>query len=294
MEYVAKTNPITSMKSFFFLIPSLLFLMCDGPSGTDRNEAGAMTEQAYSSPAPAMKSALSGQASDQIEESGSITKKNIKTGGITYKSEDVDADYRSLVTLLPDFNAYVENENQTKTEQRIQYDLTVRVPSTQYDSLYNRLSNLGARVEHKYTNVQDVTERYYDLQTRLKNKEALEQRYRDLLSKATEIKDMLEIERQLNEVRTEIENLQGQFNYLSQQVSLSTLQLSFYEILPYTYNDGQRPGFGNRILSALSNGWSGLQLLVLGLITIWPLYVVVLLIVFIVLKLRKRWKRTRP
>ena len=281
------------MKSLLFLLPSVFFLMCEGPSGAERNESEVM-EEAYSVAAPAMKAAQAGQASDMSAETGTVTKKNIKTGGITYKSQDVDADYRSIVSLLPEFNAYVENENQTNTEQRIQYDLTVRVPSDKYDTLYSRLSNLGARVEHKYTNVQDVTERYYDLQTRLKNKEALEERYRDLLARATDLKDMLEIERQLNEVRTEIENLQGQFNYLSQQVSLSTLQLSFYEILPYTYEDGQRPGFGNRILSALSNGWSGLQLLVLGLITIWPLYVVVLLVVFLILKLRRRWKRTRP
>jgi hypothetical protein len=104
---------------------------------------------------------------------------------------------------------------------------------------------------------------------------------------------MLEIERQLNEVSTEIENLQGQFNYLSNQVSLSTLQLSVYEVLPYSYDDNQRPGFGNRILSALSNGWQGMQLFVLGLITIWPLYVFITLVILVIVLARRWWKKRR-
>lgn len=240
-----------------------------------------------------LKSAPRAESIQATEDATTITKKNIKTGGMTFKSDDIDADYRKIMALLPGFEAYVENENQTKSEQRIQYDLTIRVPSDRYDSLYNSLSNLAGRVEHKYTNIQDVTERYYDLQTRIKNKQALEQRYIDLLAKAAEVKDMLEIERQLNEVRTEIESLQGQFNYLSQQVSLSTMQLSFYEILPYTYDDSQRPGFGNRILSALSNGWKGLQVFVLGLVTIWPLYVLVAFGILLFIVIRKQVKKRR-
>jgi len=281
------------MKSIAVLFPTLFFLMCSGPDSRENTGIEAVaSDEVFSERSPAMKSALAPVTPIPAEEiDGEITKKNIKTGGITFRSEAVDTDYRRITALLPEYSAYVENENQTKSDQRVQYDLTVRVPSGAYDSLYNRLSNLAGRVEHKYTNIEDVTERYYDLQTRLKNKEALEQRYRELLGKATEIKDMLEIERQLNDVRTEIENLQGQFNYLSKQVRLSTLQLSFYEVLPYAYEDAQRPGFGNRVRSALGNGWSGLQLFVLGLVTIWPFYLLAALAIFLFLTIRKWWKK---
>ena len=280
------------MKSFLFSLPCFFFLLCEGPANTNESaESDAVRMETFSEMAPAMKSAARPGVIQAEDNEAAVVKKNIRTGGITFKSEDIDADYQKVIALLPSHDAYVENENQTKSDQRINYDLSIRVPAEAYDDLYNELSNLAGRVEHKYTNVQDVTERYYDLQTRIKNKTALEKRYVDLLSKATEVKDMLEIERQLNEVRTEIENLQGQFNYLSNQVSLSTLQLSFYEVLPYTYDDGQRPGFGNRILSALSNGWQGMQLFVLGLITIWPLYVFLAIGVFVFILIRKWWKR---
>lgn len=281
------------MKTLIFLIPMFFFLMCDRPSAPDSPEADYTHLETFSEMSPDLKSAPRAETMQAVEDAGSITKKNIKTGGITFKSDDIDEDYQAVIALLPKYEAYVENENQTKSEQRINYDLTIRVPSKQYDSLYNGLSNLAGRVDHKYTNLQDVTERYYDLQTRIKNKQVLEQRYLDLLAKASEVKDMLEIERQLNEVRTEIENLQGQFNYLSQQVSMSTLQLSFYEVLPYTFEDTQRPGFGNRILSALSNGWQGMQFFVLGLITIWPVYVLIAMGVLVFLLARRWWKKRR-
>ncbi len=281
------------MKTLLFVAPLSLFLMCGGPTNPESPEADMATYEEFAEISPALKSAPRPQTMQAVDEAGPITKKNIKSGGISFKSDDIDEDYQKVLALLPDYDAYVENENQTKSDQRINYELTIRVPSVKYDSLYDGLSNLAGRVEHKYTNVQDVTERYYDLQTRIKNKQALEQRYLDLLGKATELKDMLEIERQLNEVRTEVENLQGQFNYLSQQVSMSTLQLSFYEVLPYTYQDGQRPGFGNRILSALSNGWQGMQLFVLGLVTIWPLYILLALAVLTIMLIRKWWKKRK-
>ena len=280
------------MKSILILFPVLFFLMCEGPSRSDQPEAdmaAPMTE--FSEMTPALKSAPMPEPIQATGETGNRTKKNIKNGGITFQSKDIDSDYQKIRALLPGFQAYVENENQSKSEQRINYELTIRVPSQQYDSLYSSLSNLSGRVDHKYTNIQDVTERYYDLQARIKNKQVLEQRYIDLLAKAGEVKDMLEIERQLNEVRTEIESLQGQFNYLSQQVSMSTLQLSIYEVLPYSYEDNQRPGFGNRILSALSNGWQGMQLFVLGLITIWPLYVLIGFGIVLIMLIRKWWKK---
>lgn len=280
------------MKSLFLLIPTMFFLMCQNPSGEERPMEDPSGNSDFMEMAE-LKSAPRSESIQATDDATAITKKNIKTGGMTFKSDNLDDDYKKIMALLPGFKAYVENENQTKSEQRIQYDLTIRVPSDRYDSLYNSLSNLAGRVEHKYTNIQDVTERYYDLQTRIRNKQALEQRYIDLLAKASEVKDMLEIERQLNEVRTEIESLQGQFNYLSQQVSLSTLQLSFYEILPYTYEDSQRPGFGNRILSALSNGWKGLQVFVLGLVTIWPLYVLVAFGILLFIVIRKQVKKRR-
>lgn len=222
----------------------------------------------------------------QKTETEQITKKVVKTGGIDFQSENIGKDYQKIRAILPKYDAYIENENQSKSSLRINYNLTIRVPSIKYDSLYYSLSGLGIRLNNKYSNIEDVTARYYDLKSRIINKKALEQRYVELLKKASVIKDILEIERNLNEVRTDIERLQGQFNYLSKQVSLSTIKVSFYEILPYVYDSSQRKGFGARIFSALNNGWQAFLSFLVGITTLWPFAFLIIAGIYLFRKFR--------
>lgn len=220
-----------------------------------------------------------------------VAKKLIKTGGIDFQSENVADDYKKISKILPELGAYIESENQSKSTNRINYTITIRVPWNKYDTLMASISDLAFRLDNKYSNVQDVTERYYDLKTRIKNKKALEQRYLELLNKAQAIKDILEIERNLNQVRTEIENLEGQFNYLSKQVNFSTLQVSFYEVLPYTYDSSQRKGFGARILSALNNGWQGFLSFLVAITMLWPFALLAVGVLYGIKWIRKNRKK---
>lgn len=278
------------MKNLLFVITLLLIAACQNANDTmvmdmESGDASAEFETAYEIPATNQSSPTGGTTGSE-----EITKKVIKTGGIEFQSENIEEDYQKIRNLLPKFNAYIENENQSKSTQRINYNITLRVPSTVYDTLYSSLSTIAFRLDNRYSNIEDVTERYYDLKTRIENKKVLEQRYLDLLKKASAIKDILEIEKNLNEVRTEIEQLQGQFHYLSKQVSLSTINLSFYEILPYVYDSSQRKGFGARILSAMDNGWQGFLLVLVGLTTLWPFVILTIAAIYLFRRLRGKWK----
>jgi hypothetical protein len=222
-----------------------------------------------------------------------ISQKLVRSGGINFQSEAVDKDYQQIKGMLGGFNAYLENENQSNDNFRKSYFLSIRVPSEKYDSLLNAIAKIAFRVENKYSNVDDVTERYYDLQSRIQNKKELEKRYREILSKANEVKDILEIERNLNEVRTEIESMQGQFNYLSKQIQFSSLQVQFYEELPYGLNSPKKKGFWVRIFNALDNGWQVFLTVLIGLVTLWPFYFAGVLIFILVVYL-KRKKNKHP
>lgn len=217
-----------------------------------------------------------------------ISQKLIRSGGINFQSEALEKDYEQIKSMLAGFNAYVENENQNNDNYRKSYILSIRVPSEKYDSLLNAISKIAYRVENKYSNVNDATERYYDLQSRIQNKKELEKRYREILSKANQVKDILEIERNLNEVRSDIEMMEGQFNYLSKQIQLSSLQVQFYEELPYELNTPKKKGFWVRIFNALDNGWQIFLSVVVGLVTIWPFFLAGGVIFILVMVLKKR------
>ncbi len=271
------------------LFTSLLLSIACNPSNDEmlREMGGENAEFASAIDAP-----TTNQPAPKVSfQQENITKKIIKTGGIDFQSENIEEDYKKIRALLPKYNAYIENENQSKSTQQISYHLTVRVPSNIYDSLYSTFSTIAFKLDNKYSNIEDVTERYYDLETRIKNKKSLEERYLELLKKATAIKDILEVEMKLNDIRTEIEMLQGQFNYLSKQINYSTIHLSFYEVLPYVYDASQRKGFGARILSAINSGWQGFLSFMVGLITLWPFLILTVILVYLLQQLRKRLKR---
>jgi hypothetical protein len=220
-----------------------------------------------------------------------ISQKLVRSGSIYFQSEGLEKDYEQIKGMLSGFSAYLESENQINDNYRKSYNLRIRVPSEKYDSLLNTISKIAFRVESKYSNVDDVTERYYDLQSRIQNKKELEIRYREILSKANQVKDILEIERNLNEVRSDIELMEGQFNYLSKEIKFSSLQVQFYEELPYGLNTPMKKGFWVRIFNALDNGWQIFLTVFVGLVTLWPFYLAGVLIFVLVLYFKRKNKQ---
>ena len=223
--------------------------------------------------------------------SSDISQKLVRSGGINFQSEDLEKDYQQIKGMLGGFDAYLENESQSNDQFRKTYNLSIRVPSDKYDSLLNRISGIAFKVDSKYSNTDDVTERYYDLQSRIQNKKELEKRYREILTKANEVKDILEIERNLNEVRTDIEMMEGQFNYLNNQIKFSSLQVQFYEELPYELNSPKKKGFWVRIFNAVDNGWQVFLTVFVGLVTLWPFYLAGGLVFVLVMYLKRRNKK---
>ncbi|MCL6258419.1 DUF4349 domain-containing protein [Aquiflexum sp. TKW24L] len=228
--------------------------------------------------------------SEKMLLSQDISQKLVRSGGINFQSEDLENDYQQIKNMLGGFNAYLENENQFNDNYRKSYTLSIRVPSDNFDSLLNTISAIAYRVESKNSNVDDVTERYYDLQSRIQNKKELEIRYREILSKANQVKDILEIERNLTEVRTDVEMMEGQFNYLSKQIKFSSLQVQFYEELPYELNSPKKKGFWVRIFNALDNGWQIFISVVVGLVTLWPFFFAGAIIFILVIYLKRKNK----
>lgn len=219
-----------------------------------------------------------------------MVKKVIKTGSIRFQSADIQEDYERVTKIIRSYDAYVEDENQYNNEQEVEYSLVIRVASEVFDSLYQEVAGLGEKLDHRSVQARDVTEQYYDLQSRIRNKKALEVSYLELLSKANKVADILEIERSLNEVRTEIEQLEGQFQYLSRQVSYSTINLSFYERLPYTHSVVHRTGFAARISNALYNGWYGFLSFLVWVFSLWPFILLAPLVIYGFRKAKRRWR----
>ncbi len=101
-------------------------------------------------------------------------------------------------------------------------NMTLRVPEPRLDEAMDRIAKLG-KVVGRSLQARDVTEQLIDLEARLKNLRALRDRLRSYLEQATNLSEILEVERELTRVQSEVEALEAKLKILKDRVSMSEL-----------------------------------------------------------------------
>lgn len=209
--------------------------------------------------------------------------KIIKTADLRFQSSDLDTSYENLKTGITKYKAIIQNDESGKTDESVYRNLTIRIPSQNFDSFISDISKGVQHFDRKEISQQDVTEEYVDTESRMKSKKKLEERYLQLLSKASKVSEMLEIEKKLAEIREEIEAKEGQLKYMQNRVSMSTVNIQMY-----TYNaseSGATVSYGGKIWNSIKEGFNGLSNFMLSIISIWP-FILIFVGVFIFLKRR--------
>ncbi len=216
-------------------------------------------------------------------------KKIIKDGNISIKTNDIIISKASIDELIKKYNGYYENEDLQNNDQQISYNLRVRVPSENFEKILSVIENGKEEVTNKNIQARDVTEEFYDIETRLVSKREYLSRYKALLAKASTVKDILAIEENIRVLQEEIESTVGRLKYLSDQVSYSTLNVNLYKEKEFVYKPQSQDKFSERVKKSLSSGWNSIVSFVLWIITIWPLILVLILSILVI----RGWKRNR-
>ena len=126
------------------------------------------------------------------------------------------------ISLTQGSGGYVEQKSGSGEESA---RLRLRLPIATFTNALGALEALGT-VQYRYLQAQDVTEEYVDTDARLKNLVVLRDRLRQLLEKATEVKDLLAIEGELSRIQGEIDSMENRMKLLKGQVDLAALDLT--------------------------------------------------------------------
>ncbi len=229
------------------------------------------------------------QSGDQkLEESEKIDKKIIKTANLSLEVESIKKVRDKIETILDELDAYITNESQNNHSYRLESHLTIKVAPKNFGTLINQIEELALRVENKVINTKDVTTQFVDMEARLKNKRAVADRYRNILKNAKTIPDILAVEENLRKVTEEIESVEGQLKYLQNQVSFSTLNLNLFETLDQPPT--KRRNFFKKLGNAFVSGWYVLLDLITGLVNIWPVILILGVVLFWIVRRRKKRK----
>ena len=166
------------------------------------------------------------------QDTSSLTeKKIIRTGSLSLVVQSAEQAVKDITDITQKQNGFVQSSYVSEDKEGSKRgSITVRIPSSIFFETIQAIKALAQIVEVEQTNAQDVTEQFIDLEARLKNLRATEVQYLELLKRSGSVKDILEVTRELSQVRGQIESLQGQIQYLERQSDMATITVSLSEV----------------------------------------------------------------
>jgi len=141
---------------------------------------------------------------------------------------------------------------------------SLRVPGDRLTDTLARLRALG-QVTQDQQNAEDVSDQLVDLDARLKNARATEQRLSDILRNRTgKLSEVLEVEQEVARVRLEIEQLDAQKTNMSRRVAYAAIDLTIGEARKAGLDSGPLPLL-TQLRVAAADGLQNVVDLVVGL-----------------------------
>ncbi len=105
-------------------------------------------------------------------------------------------------------------------------NMTLRVPSEQLDAALEKIKSLSAKVVSENMSSSDETERKIDMEAQLSNLRATEAQFLTILEKASTVEETLKVQRELSNLRNQIERMEAQLENLEGAASMSTIYIS--------------------------------------------------------------------
>lgn len=198
--------------------------------------------------------------------------KLVRTAHLRLQVKDYGKSTRIFQDKIKARQAFVTNGTEERQGDHLENNLYIRVDNRYFDALVADLLQESIYLERKNIQVADVTEEYIDHQARLQTRKRVAQRYLELLDKARNVKDILQVEQQLSSIQEEIEAAEARLRYLDHQVAYSTINLNYYEkIAPAQAPENT---FVRQVGASLLAGWEAIRNTFLVLLSGWPLLVV--------------------
>lgn len=174
------------------------------------------------------------EAETEFDDEMMNERKIIKSASMDIQTLEYDVAVQKLKDKITGIGGYIESSNihgrdiDDEYASRSAY-FTIRVPVKHFENFMSDMMTVGTVIQSN-TYGEDVTAQVFDHEAHKKTLEIQEERLLDILSRAEKVEDIIVLERELSEVRYEIENLTGTLKRLENLVSFSTLNISIFEV----------------------------------------------------------------
>ncbi|NPV69283.1 MAG: DUF4349 domain-containing protein [Firmicutes bacterium] len=141
----------------------------------------------------------------------------------------VDETGRKIIALVETSKGFIQRSGTFTDELKYRgMNFVLRVPEDRFATILGELESYG-KIMSKNINSEDVTQQFIDTQAQIKNKERQEQRLVEIMGKANSVGELMQVENELNRVRSEVDMLKGRMKYLQSATSYSTITMTIRE-----------------------------------------------------------------
>jgi len=232
------------------------------------------------------------EGGEMVEPDVATTPENlkiIKSASLRYKVKSLEMASKRMNLIFNQFQAYISDQRFQNNLYQKENRLVIKVPTKNFSTLVDSLGVVAEFIDFVNITSQDVTEEYMDIESRLKTKLEVKERYETILRKnARTIEDILATEEKLGIIQEEIEVAQGRIKYLTNKVTFSTVELSIYEAVDYKEQPNTfKRSFLSKIKEGFLFGWKLIQQILLGIVYVWPLLILGAVLTYFVRRRRR-------
>ncbi len=223
--------------------------------------------------------------------------KMVYTASIQAETQDYDACTAALEDLVDRLGGYLEYaSSDSRGDGSRSASYTVRVPAKEFRGFLKTVGEIS-HVTSQDQNAENISERYYDTESRLETQKTKMERLQTLLSKAENMEDIIDLENAISETEYQIEQLTGSLRHYDSLVDFATIDVRLREVLRLTTVEEAPPTFGSRLGNAFTDGLRGfgdfLQDVAVYLAYNWTWMVLLALVILLVVKVSKRRQAQR-
>ncbi len=199
-------------------------------------------------------------------------KKIIKNASVSLEVKNYKSFDGLFHASIKKFGGYIAQEEQNQTDYKIENAITIKVPVDQFDGLVTALTTGEQKLIEKKITSEDVTAQVVDTKSRMEAKKQVRLKYLDLLKGARNMEEILNVQREINGIQEDIEAANGRIEYLSHSAAYSTINLTYFQVTNASAKNTGDASYGSKLWRSFRIGWHWIGELLIGIISIWPLF----------------------
>lgn len=168
----------------------------------------------------------------------------VQESNLSLVVKDVRESSDKAINYAKSNGGYMVSSSLSQPEEAPYAYVVLRVPAKNLKAAVDYFRSLSIKVSSENLIGTDVTDQYVDLNARLVILNKTKVKFEEIMNQAVKVQDMLEVQRELINVQSQIDSIKGQQQYLEKTAELAKISLSLSTdefSLPYAPTDTFRP-----------------------------------------------------